>query len=113
MKDKMREPNLGPNSCTDINLVGFKYLNYVRSENKDEWVKEQMSDPRRVAVLLQTHFQENPSARIAYMEYRDPLTLIPTERQYIPCCPLLFHLKQQDICGRILSKAYDQIKSNI
>lgn len=97
----MRELNLDPNSCTDISF-----------KDKTEWVKEQMSDPRRVAVLLQTHFQENPSA-LAYMEYKDPLTLTPTERQHIPCCPLLFHLELQDICKRILARAYDQIKSNI
>lgn len=44
MKDKMREPNLDPNSCTDVDFVGLKYLNYVRSENKDEWVKRQMAN---------------------------------------------------------------------
>ena len=40
----MREPNLDPNSCTDVDFVGLKYLNYVRSENKAEWVERQMAD---------------------------------------------------------------------
>jgi hypothetical protein len=35
----MREPNSDPNSCTDVDFVGLRCLNYVRSENKDEWVK--------------------------------------------------------------------------
>ena len=44
MKDKMREPNLDPNSCTDVDFVGLKYLSHVRSENKAEWVERQMAD---------------------------------------------------------------------
>ena len=89
MKDKMREPNSDPNSCTDIDLVGFKYLNYVPSENKAEWVKEQMSDPRRVAVLVQTCYQENAFAR------------------------KLPEIDEEDLCRRFLSRAYDKIKPNI
>jgi hypothetical protein len=40
----MREPNLDPNSCTDVDFVSFKYLNYVRNETKAEWVERQMAN---------------------------------------------------------------------
>ena len=74
----MRELNLDPNSCTDISF-----------KNKAEWVKEQMSNPRRVAVLIQTCYQENAFVR------------------------KLPKIDEEDLCRRFLSRAYDKIKPNI
>lgn len=54
MKDKMREPNLDPNSCTDVDFVGFKYLNYVPSENKDEWIKRKMANEVIFNSIIET-----------------------------------------------------------
>ena len=44
MRDTMREPNLDPNSYTEVPFAGFKYLKYIRNENKDEWVERQMAN---------------------------------------------------------------------
>ncbi|CAB4143953.1 hypothetical protein UFOVP457_16 [uncultured Caudovirales phage] len=52
MKDKMREPNLDPNSCTDINLVGFKYLKFAPIYDKEKWVERQMTDKTIVNDII-------------------------------------------------------------
>lgn len=48
----MREPNLDPNSCTDIDLVGFKYLKFAPIYDKEKWVERQMTDKTIVNDII-------------------------------------------------------------
>jgi len=43
-RNRIREPNLDPNGYTDVDFEDFKYLKYIPSENKAEWVKRQMEN---------------------------------------------------------------------